>query len=431
MTYFMLKVICFCVVLGMSNSDEVADTLEQGDDDPNFTSLRNPSTWLAASVSILLISLYGLFGVLVVPIMQKMCYQYLMQFLIAMAVGTLIGDALIHLLPHAFLVEEHDHSEEHNHNTGSHTRAVWIGCVATVSIIGFFILEKSINLVEVMKICKQQNKEENKRSVKVVRERHVVMKKAEGRNRCMKKYSKYCAAEFDPESPNTNDGREEDKRISTLGDPEPVVEHKQDTVIVTQHEVEHHGHSHVHSHLHSPPSNISSVAWMVIMGDGIHNLADGLAIGASFASGLLHGVSTSVAVLCHELPHEIGDFAMLLKAGMSIKQAIFYNVISSILAFIGMILGILLGTITNVTPWIFSITAGVFLYVALVDMLPELSSGHAHPITKDKHGQKVYMVEVGLQLMGMCLGVSIMLVIAIYEPIMKNLFGQDSDKDFN
>merc|ERR1712179_795013 len=157
----------------------------------------------------------------------------------------------------------------------------------------------------------------------------------------MKKYSKYCAAEFDPESPNTNDGREEDKRISTLGDPEPVVEHKQDTVIITQHEVEHHGHSHVHSHLHSPPSNISSVAW------------------------------------------------------------------------------------------IFSITAGVFLYVALVDMLPELSSGHAHPITKDKHGQKVYMVEVVLQLMGMCLGVSIMLVIAIYEPIMKNLFGQDSDEDFN
>ena len=122
---------------------------------------------------------------------------------------------------------------------------------------------------------------------------------------------------------------------------------------------------------------------------------------------------------------------MLLKPGMSIKQAIFYNVISSILAFIGMILGILLGTITNVTPWIFSITAGIFLYVALVDMLPELTSGHAHPTTKDKHGQKVYMVEVGLQLLGMCLGVSIMLVIAIYEPIMKNLFGQDSDKDFN
>ena len=122
---------------------------------------------------------------------------------------------------------------------------------------------------------------------------------------------------------------------------------------------------------------------------------------------------------------------MLLKAGMSVKQTIFWNVVSAILGFIGMILGILLGTITNVTPWIFSITAGIFLYVALVDMLPELTSGHAHPTTKDKHGQKVYMVEVGLQLLGMCLGVSIMLVIAIYEPDMLIMFGHDSDKDLD
>ena len=108
---------------------------------------------------------------------------------------------------------------------------------------------------------------------------------------------------------------------------------------------------------------------------------------------------TSVAVLCHELPHEIGDFAMLLKAGMTIKQvhiitiipfntttlpqAIFYNVLSSILAFLGMVSGLLLATsLPSFTPWLFAATAGIFLYVALVDMMPELSSGHAHPISK-------------------------------------------------
>ena len=53
----------------------------------------------------------------------------------------------------------------------------------------------------------------------------------------------------------------------------------------------------------------------------------------------MSGFSTSLAVLCHELPHEIGDFAMLLKAGMTIKQAVFYNVLSSVLAFIGMVIG--------------------------------------------------------------------------------------------
>ena len=61
-----------------------------------------------------------------------------------------------------------------------------------------------------------------------------------------------------------------------------------------------------------------------------------------------------------------GDFAMLLKAGMSVKQAIFYNLLSSVLAYVGMVTGILLGQISDITPWIFSATAGIFLYVALV-----------------------------------------------------------------
>ena len=66
---------------------------------------------------------------------------------------------------------------------------------------------------------------------------------------------------------------------------------------------------------------------MVIFGDGIYNLADGLAIGAAFTDSYLSGLSTTIAVLCHELPHEIGDFAMLLKAGMTVKQAICYNIL--------------------------------------------------------------------------------------------------------
>merc|ERR1712013_353588 len=172
-----------------------------------------------------------------------------------------------------------------------------------------------------------------------------------------------------------------------------------DTVIISQHEVSHHGHSHAHSHLHSAPRNISSVAWMVICGDGIHNLADGLAIGAAFAAGYMSGLSTSVAVLCHELPHEIGDFAMLIKAGMTIKQAIFYNVLSSFLA-----------------------TAGVFLYVALVDMMPELSSGHAHPISKD-HQKETRGLALFLQVLGMSAGICIMLLIALFEHDLKEAIG--------
>ena len=64
---------------------------------------------------------------------------------------------------------------------------------------------------------------------------------------------------------------------------------------------------------------------------------------------------------------------------------LFLNLSSSILAFVGMIFGRLLGDLPNVTPWIFMATAGVFLYVALVDMIPELNSGHSHPYTSEEH----------------------------------------------
>ena len=73
-----------------------------------------------------------------------------------------------------------------------------------------------------------------------------------------------------------------------------------------------HGHGHGHSHgTDGVPNSVAAVAWMVILGDGIHNLCDGLAIGAAFANSITGGFSTSIAVFCHELPHEIGKYCCL------------------------------------------------------------------------------------------------------------------------
>lgn len=99
-------------------------------------------------------------------------------------------------------------------------------------------------------------------------------------------------------------GRESCERFSAN---ERVARSSDFTVIIHEHEHRHHGHTHTHGHIHQPPGSAAAVAGMVIVGDGLHNFTDGMAIGAAFAAGLASGLSTSVAVFCHELPHEIGE----------------------------------------------------------------------------------------------------------------------------
>ncbi|XP_002732680.1 metal cation symporter ZIP14-like [Saccoglossus kowalevskii] len=118
---------------------------------------------------------------------------------------------------------------------------------------------------------------------------------------------------------------------------------------------------------------LNSLAVMVIIGDGLHNFADGLAIGAAFCIDVLTGVSTSIAVLCHELPHEFGDYAILVSTGMGYKRALLWNGISASFAFVGLYIGLVIGSIDGVSEWILAITAGMFLYIALADMTPQLT----------------------------------------------------------
>ncbi|XP_034628460.1 metal cation symporter ZIP8 isoform X2 [Trachemys scripta elegans] len=116
-------------------------------------------------------------------------------------------------------------------------------------------------------------------------------------------------------------------------------------------------------------SEIGTIAWMITLSDALHNFIDGLAIGASFTLSLLQGLSTSIAILCEEFPHELGDFVILLNAGMSTYQALFFNFISACSCYIGLAFGILVGS--NFAPnIIFAIAGGMFLYISLADMLP-------------------------------------------------------------
>lgn len=156
---------------------------------------------------------------------------------------------------------------------------------------------------------------------------------------------------------------------------------------------------------------LTPVAFMVVIGDGLHNLTDGMAIGAAFGVDPVTGMATALAVLCHELPHELGDFALLLQTGVSIRRAILLNIISSVLSFVGMIIGLLVVNLNNeFVRWIYAGTAGTFLYIALADLVPELGR------------TKTTFQSVMIQVVGILLGGIIMLIIALYEDSLKKLF---------
>uniref|UniRef100_A0A8C9T8Z7 Solute carrier family 39 member 8 n=1 Tax=Scleropages formosus TaxID=113540 RepID=A0A8C9T8Z7_SCLFO len=121
-----------------------------------------------------------------------------------------------------------------------------------------------------------------------------------------------------------------------------------------------------------PLGSVRTVAWMVTLSDALHNFADGLVIGASFVASVLAGFSTSIAVMCEELPHELGDFVILLNAGLSIPQAVFFNILSSLSCYLGLALGILVGGAFAPNA-IFGIAGGMFLYVSAVDMVARSS----------------------------------------------------------
>lgn len=110
-----------------------------------------------------------------------------------------------------------------------------------------------------------------------------------------------------------------------------------------------------------------------LVGDGMHNLIDGLLIGTSFIVSISLGISTSLAVILHEIPQELGDFGVLLHSGFTVKKALFYNFLSASLAILGAIVAYFISSSAQAfSDFMVPFTIGSFIYIALSDLIPEL-----------------------------------------------------------
>jgi zinc and cadmium transporter len=130
-------------------------------------------------------------------------------------------------------------------------------------------------------------------------------------------------------------------------------------------------------HCHTNDCEVhGTAASLVIVGDAFHSFVDGAMIGAAVLTSLPLGVSTALAVAAHEVPQEVGDFAVLLHAGYSRRRALLLNVLSAATGMAGAVLAVLLVDATPVLkPYLLCIAAASFLYIAMADLIPDLHSG--------------------------------------------------------
>lgn len=148
-------------------------------------------------------------------------------------------------------------------------------------------------------------------------------------------------------------------------------------------------------HEHTP-SHTHPVGTMSLLADGLHNFMDGVVIGAAYLTSPTIGFATTIAVIFHEIPQEIGEFGILLRAGFSRTQALFFNALSACLAFAGLGLAIMLGnSLADFTHLMLAFTAGGFIYIAGSDLIPEL---HRDPESKDSIWELVAIL-IGIGIM--------------------------------
>ena len=158
-----------------------------------------------------------------------------------------------------------------------------------------------------------------------------------------------------------------------------------------------------HCHVVTSKKHPHPLATMNLVGDGLHNFIDGLLIGGSYLISIPLGITTTIAILLHEIPQEIGDFGVLLHAGLSKARALCYNFLSGLVGVMGVIIAVLVGVkLQGFSLFLIPFAAGGFIYIAGSDLIPELH-------------KEVKASRSVVQFLGIILGILIMLALLLIE----------------
>ncbi|KAK6105106.1 ZIP Zinc transporter family protein [Brugia pahangi] len=367
----------------------------------NSGSIFKPESIFYGFTSITIISLLSLTGLIFIPLIKGKWRNRWMQVFIALAASSMSSDALLHILPQVVGAHDHshrdhghehrhdhnnfetgnNHSDHHHHHHHHHHQGqkqsedeIFISddhsmLLKMTAVIGAVYILYVLEFISASPIWKKKNQTTRIRKISSTPQNAWSNSKSEN--------------ETSTDSTNTGTHGTHGT-IGGIAD-EPVV-----------------------------MCGLKSAAFVIIFGDAIHNFIDGIAVGASFAISNQVGVATSIAVVCHELPHELGDFAVLIESGLSIPRAMLLNFLSSLTAFAGLFVGLAAISVDSAVEILLAITAGMFLYVAWLDMLIHLKKESAS--TNDK-----WYVTLFLQNIGFISGFLIMFIIGWYEEVLASL----------
>jgi len=155
-------------------------------------------------------------------------------------------------------------------------------------------------------------------------------------------------------------------------------------------------------HCHEGKCNIHAFSYLNLAGDAVHNLSDGLVMGTSFFVSVDLGLVTTLAIIAHEIPQEIGDFGVLVYGGFTKAKALFWNFMSALFAVLGTALGYYFADrVAGVSQVLLPVAAGGFIYIATCDLIPEI---HREADLK-KSSQALFAFAGGVVFMLLCKGI--------------------------
>ena len=385
-------------------------------------------TWIYALISSAAVGACGIFPLIVNKWIKldsgckdKAAFRTLLSF----AVGGLLGDVFLHLLPEAW---------------GAHDREVGIslGLWVTVGLLSFMLVEKIVKLTE--DATSDENNPGRKcqsLTIEKTEERRPRIDAVNGFAVAHAKQSSHIETSYAKNGLKRNGCVNAPKRngyvngmngtrtnvlvngismksVSHVPPRDASLHYTQGEGTETDRVDSHHHDKQV---VPSLPATIQSESWrsrwlqkdisgyLNLVANCTDNFTHGLAIATSYVANPAVGLLTTLAILCHEIPHEIGDFAILLNSGFNLKEAAKAQITTACGGLVGVVAGLTAEHLSNASDWLLPFTAGGFLYIALISIIPDLL----------QDSSKVNFKQAVIEMVAVVMGIIVMALVTIVE----------------